>query len=88
MPQDRAGAVAGTHQHQQASLSVAISGVLAAGALSPPVGDFTSAADPLWLFTLVLGLAIAALGIVSTSRRAMRSAERLAPLIASARSAR
>jgi EmrB/QacA subfamily drug resistance transporter len=84
MPQDRAGAAAGitsTSKQVGISLGVALSGVLAAGALSPPVGDFTSAADPLWLFLLVLGLAIAALGVLSTSPRAKRSAERLAPLI-------
>jgi len=91
MPQERAGAAAGvtsTSKQVGISLGVALSGVLAAGALSPPMGDFTSAADPLWLFTLVLGLAIAAMGIVSTSPRAARSAERLAPLIESAQSTR
>jgi hypothetical protein len=62
-------------------VGVALSGVLAAGALSPPMGDFTDSADPLWLFTFVLGLAIAVMAIVSTSPRAQRSAERLAPLI-------
>ncbi len=40
------------------------------------------------LFALVLGLAIAALGVISTSPRAMRSAERLAPLIAPAQATR
>lgn len=85
MPQDRAGAAAGitsTSKQIGISLGVALSGVLAAGALSPPAGDFTSAADPLWLFTLALGLAIAVLGIASTSPRAKRSADRLAPLLA------
>ena len=62
-------------------MGVAFSGVLAAGALSPPVGDFTASADPLWLFTFALGLAIAVLAIISTSPRAQQSAERLAPLI-------
>jgi EmrB/QacA subfamily drug resistance transporter len=84
MPQDRAGAAAGitsTSKQIGISVGVALSGVLAAGALSPPMGDFTDSADPLWLFTFVLGLAIAVLGIVSTSPRAQRSAERLAPLI-------
>ncbi len=85
MPPDRAGAAAGvtsTSKQVGISLGVALSGVLAAGALSPPVGDFTAAADPLWVFTLVLGLAIAALGVISTSPRAKQSAERLTPLIA------
>ena len=91
MPQDRAGAAAGitsTSKQVGISLGVALSGVLAAGALSPPIGDFTSAALPLWVFTLVLGLAIAALGVISTSPRAKRSAERLAPLIVLEKSTR
>lgn len=86
MPQNRAGAAAGitsTSKQVGISLGVAFSGVLAGGALSPPVGSFTASADPLWLFTFALGLAIAVLAIVSTSPRAQRSAERLAPLIAS-----
>ncbi len=81
MPQDRAGAAAGitsTCKQIGISVGVALSGVLAAGALSPPMGDFTDSADPLWLFTFALGLAIAALGIASTSARAERSVERLA----------
>ena len=84
MPLDRAGAAAGitsTSKQIGISVGVALSGVLAAGALSPPMGDFTDSADPLWLFTFVLGLAIAVMAIVSTSPRAQRSAERLAPLI-------
>ena len=81
MPQDRAGAAAGitsTGKQIGISVGVALSGVLAAGALSPPMGDFTDSADPLWVFTFALGLAIAALGIASTSPRAERSVERLA----------
>lgn len=86
MPQDRAGAAAGvanTSKQLGISLGVALSGVLAAGALSPPTGDFAESADPLWLFTLALGLVITALAVFSTSPRAERSAERLAPLISS-----
>lgn len=87
MPQDRAGAAAGitsTSKQIGISVGVALSGVLAAGALSPPAGDFTGSADPLWCLTFGLGLAIAAMGVVSTSPRAERSAQQLAPLIASA----
>ena len=86
MPLDRAGTAAGitnTGKQVGISLGVAFSGVLAAGALSPPAGDFEASADPLWMFTLALGVIIAALAVVSTSPRAQRSAERLAPLIAS-----
>ena len=83
MPQDRAGAAAGitsTSKQIGISVGVGLSGVLAAGALSPPMGDFTESADPLWFFTFALGLAIAGLGIASTSPWAVRSAERLEPL--------
>ena len=86
MPQNRAGAAAGitsTSKQVGISLGVALSGVLAGGALSPPDGSFAASADPLWLFTFALGLAIAALAVISTSPRAQRSAERLAPLITS-----
>ena len=91
MPQDRAGAAAGitsTSKQIGISVGVALSGVLAAGALSPPMGDFTPSADPLWAFTFALGLAIAGLGIASTSPRAERSVERLAPLLAGGSSPR
>jgi EmrB/QacA subfamily drug resistance transporter len=84
MPQDRAGAAAGitsTSKQIGISVGVALSGVLASGALSPPMGDFTASADPLWLFTFALGLAIAVLAIISTSPRAQRSAALLGPLI-------
>jgi len=67
VPPDRVGAAAGitsTSKNIGISLGVAFSGVLAAGALSPPEGDFTNAARPLWLLTLALGLAIAALGTI------------------------
>jgi len=67
VPQDRAGSAAGvtsTGKQIGISLGVALSGVLATGALSPPAGDFTNAARPLWLLTLVLGLAIAVLGTI------------------------
>jgi EmrB/QacA subfamily drug resistance transporter len=67
VPQDRAGSAAGitsTGKQIGISLGVALSGVLATGALSPPAGDFTTAARPLWIFTLALGLAIAALGTI------------------------
>jgi predicted MFS family arabinose efflux permease len=84
MPHDRAGAAAGitsTSKQIGISVGVALSGVLASGALSPPMGDFTASADPLWLLTFTLGLAIAVLAIISTSPRAQRSAALLGPLI-------
>lgn len=87
MPEDQAGAaaaVASTSKQIGISLGVALCGVLAAGALSPESGDLTDSSRPLWLFTLALGLVIAVLAIISTSPRAQRSAERLAPLITGA----
>lgn len=91
MPADRTGAAAGitsTSKQIGISVGVALSGVLAAGALSPPMGNFTPSADPLWAFTFALGLAIAGLGIASTSPRAKRSVERLAPSLAGGSSPR
>ena len=40
-----------------------------------------AAARPLWVVSVVLGLVVVFLAVFSTSARAMRSAERLAPLI-------
>jgi MFS family permease len=85
MPTDRAGAasaVASTSRQIGVSLGVALCGSIAAVALVDPRADFTSAAKPLWLLCAVLGLVILGLGIFATSQRAIRSAERLAPLIA------
>ena len=44
--------------------------------------DFATAARPLWFMSAGLGLVILALGLFATSPRGLRSAERLAPLIA------
>ncbi|CAN5400844.1 MFS transporter [soil metagenome] len=85
MPTDRAGAasaVASTSRQIGVSLGVALCGSIAAVALSDPRVDFTAAAKPLWLVCAVLGLVIFGLGIFATSPRAIRSAQRLAPLIA------
>ena len=46
--------------------------------------DFAVAARPLWLVFAGVGVLIFALGVYSTSGRALRSAEKLAPLIAGA----
>ena len=44
--------------------------------------DFAVAARPLWLICAGLGVVIIALALFSTSARALRSADRLAPLVA------
>lgn len=85
MPTDRAGAasaIASTSRQIGVSLGVALCGSIAAAALADTTVDFAAAARPLWLVCAVLGVVVFGLGIFSTSARAMRSAERLAPLIA------
>ncbi len=84
MPTDRAGAasaVASTSRQVGVSLGVALCGSVAGSALAATGTDFAVAARPLWLICAGLGLVILALGLFSTSPRATRSAERLAPLI-------
>ncbi|BBX00546.1 MFS transporter [Mycolicibacterium moriokaense] len=85
MPTDRAGAasaIASTSRQVGVSLGVALCGSVAGAALATMGADFAVAARPLWLICAALGLTITALGIYSTSSRALRSADRLAPLIA------
>jgi EmrB/QacA subfamily drug resistance transporter len=85
MPTDRAGAasaVASTSRQVGVSIGVALCGSLAGAALTASTARYTADARPLWLMCALLGLAITALAIWSTSRPAIRSAERLAPLIA------
>jgi EmrB/QacA subfamily drug resistance transporter len=85
MPTDRAGAasaVASTSRQVGVSIGVALCGSLAGAALTAGTAQYTADARPLWLTCAILGLAIITLATWSTSRRAIRSAERLAPLIA------
>lgn len=63
------------------SVGVALCGSLAGAALSTST-DFAAEARPLWFVCAALGVVIVVLGMVSTSPRAIRSAERLSPLIA------
>ena len=85
MPTDRAGAasaVASTSRQVGVSIGVALCGSVAGAALATAGADFAAAARPLWLVCAGLGVVIFVLGFYSTSPRALRSAERLAPLIA------
>ncbi len=85
MPQDRAGAasaVTSTSRQVGVSIGVALCGSLAGPALAGNAAQFTDAARPLWWVSVALGLCIVALSVLSTSARADRSAQRLAPLIA------
>ena len=84
MPTDRAGAasaVASTSRQIGVSLGVALCGSIAGAALATTGADFAAAARPLWFICAGLGVVIFVLGLYSTSPRAVRSADRLAPLI-------
>src|SRR5690242_15710123 len=85
MPTDRAGAasaVASTSRQVGVSVGVALCGSVLGSALSTTGADFAIAARPLWLACAGLGVVILVMGLFSTSQRALRSADRLAPLIA------
>lgn len=85
MPTDRAGAasaIASTSRQVGVSIGVALCGSVAGGALVATGPDFAVATRPLWLICAVLGVAIIVLGFYSTSGRALRSADRLEPLVA------
>ncbi|MGE2833649.1 MFS transporter [Mycobacterium sp. SMC-4] len=84
MPLERAGAasaVTSTSRQIGVSIGVALCGSVAGGALAGTTTDFADAARPLWFVCVALGLVITVLALFSTSGRALRSAERLAPLI-------
>ncbi|OBG85348.1 MFS transporter [Mycobacterium sp. NS-7484] len=84
MPLDRAGAasaVASTSRQVGVSIGVALCGSVAGTALADAGADFAAAARPLWFVCAALGLVIFALGVASTTPWALRSAQRLAPLI-------
>jgi hypothetical protein len=87
MPLDRAGAasaVTSTSRQVGVSIGVALCGSVAGTALAGSSTDFAAAARPLWFVCIALGLVILGLGLFSTSQRALRSAERLAPLVSGA----
>ena len=85
MPLDRAGAasaVTSTSRQIGVSIGVALCGSIAGAALARTGADFADSARPLWYVCVGLGVVITGIGLFSTSERALRSAERLAPLIA------
>jgi EmrB/QacA subfamily drug resistance transporter len=85
MPTDRAGAasaIASTSRQVGVSVGVALCGSVLASALATTGADFAVAARPLWLICAGLGVVIVVLGFFATSDRALRSADRLAPLVA------
>ncbi len=84
MPLHQAGAasaVASTSRQVGVALGVALCGTLAGPALAGTGADFAAAARPLWLVCAALSMVIVGLGVYSTSARAQRSADRLAPLV-------
>ena len=84
MPLDRAGAasaVTSTSRQVGVSIGVALCGSLTGAALTQADSDFGTAVRPLWFACVGCGIVILALGWFATSARAIRSAERLAPLI-------
>ncbi|MUL85861.1 MULTISPECIES: MFS transporter [unclassified Mycolicibacterium] len=84
MPLDRAGAasaVASTSRQVGVSVGVALCGSVAGAALAGTGVDFAEASRPLWFVCAALGLVIFVLGVVSTTPWALRSAQKLAPLI-------
>lgn len=85
MPRDRAGAasaVTSTSRQVGVSIGVALCGSLAGAAVGGHGTDFAGAARPMWWLCIGIGLVVTALALVSTSPRALRSAEQLEPLIA------
>ncbi|WP_193044970.1 MFS transporter [Mycolicibacterium baixiangningiae] len=85
MPLERAGAasaVTSTSRQIGVSIGVALCGSVAGGALAGTSTDFAAAARPLWFVCVAFGVVITVLALYSTSSRALRSADRLAPLIA------
>ncbi len=84
MPRDRAGAasaITSTSRQVGVSIGVALCGSVAGSALAATHVGFTDSARPLWIINVVLGLVITVLAVTSTSARATRSAQNLAPLI-------
>ncbi|MGK2881361.1 MAG: MFS transporter [Mycobacterium sp.] len=84
MPLDRAGAasaVTSTSRQIGVSIGVALCGSVAGAALHGGGTDFASEARPLWFVCVGLGVTLLSIGLFSTSQRAIRSGERLAPLI-------
>ena len=85
MPRAQAGlaaAVASTSRQVGASLGVALAGTLAGGGIHlAHSAGFSEATRAEWWLVFGLGLAVAAIGVVSTGERAKESAKRVAFLL-------
>ncbi|MGZ4174317.1 MAG: MFS transporter, partial [Solirubrobacteraceae bacterium] len=79
MPAAQAGvaaAVASTSRQVGATLGVAVVGAVAATSLSGALGaDFVQASRPAWWIITGLGVIVFVLGLLSTTRRAMATAD-------------
>jgi EmrB/QacA subfamily drug resistance transporter len=82
MPRAQAGvasAIASTSRQLGATLGVAVTGALVTSALHGSVqADFSSASHAAWWTLVACGAVVLVLGVVSTTRKAMRSARRVA----------
>ena len=85
MPRAQAGlasAIASTSRQIGSCLGVALAGAIAGGGLAAAHGpEFAAATHPMWWVVVVDGVAIVALGLVSTGARARASALRVAHLV-------
>lgn len=85
MPRAQAGtaaAVASTSRQVGAALGVAIFGVVALSSGGEQIGpEFAAATHAAWLVMIGVGLALVALAAISTSARALRSAQEAARLL-------
>jgi MFS family permease len=88
MPRSRAGvaaAIASTSRQIGASLGVAVIGtVLSAGMPGPMETGFVEAARPGWLIIAGCGVLVFTLGLITTSRWALRTADKVAAGLPSA----
>ncbi len=85
MPRAQAGlasAIASTSRQIGSCLGVALAGAIAGGGLAAAHGpEFAAATHPMWWVVVADGVAIVALGLVSTGARARASALRVAHLV-------
>jgi hypothetical protein len=85
MPSSMAGvaaSVASTSRQTGATLGVAISGSVVGASVARGGVEFTQAGHVVWWLLAGIGLVIASLGLITTSRRALASADRAAALFA------
>jgi hypothetical protein len=75
-----AASLASSGRQTGTTLGVAIAGAIVGSALPGGGTAFTDSARAVWWMVLVLGVGILALGLFSTSRRALESAVRTAAL--------